>query len=167
MLKLKDLSLVLMALTLLPAAAQTANTPNKPAGTAQAKPAPKPAPKAQPAQSKQAAPAAAQGGAAAAAAALTPGQMEAAERVFTGTAQCEFGEKIQVTADDRKPGHFVLKHGKSTYNLVPETTTTGAVRLEDKPKGIMWLQIPSKSMLMNSKIGQRMVDNCLMSQQTG
>jgi hypothetical protein len=24
----------------------------------------------------------------------------------------------------------------------------------------MWLQIPSKSMRMNSKIGQRMVDSC-------
>jgi hypothetical protein len=164
MLKLKDLSLVLMALTLLPAAAQTASPPNRSTGTAPAKPAAKP----NPTHSKQATQRAAHSSAPpAAAAALSTGQMEAAERVFTGTAQCEFGEKVQVTADDGKPGHFVLKHGSSTYHLVPETTTTGAVRLEDKPKGIMWLQIPSKSMLMNSKIGQRMVDNCLMSQQTG
>jgi hypothetical protein len=26
---------------------------------------------------------------------------------------------------------------------------------------MMWLQIANKSMLMNSKIGQRMVDNCV------
>ena len=29
----------------------------------------------------------------------------------------------------------------------------------------MWLQIPSKSMLMNSKIGQRMVDSCTHAEQ--
>ena len=45
--------------------------------------------------------------------------------------------------------------------MTPEHTTTGAVRLEDKKNGMMWLQIANKSMLMNSKIGQRMVDNCV------
>ncbi|HVQ04137.1 MAG TPA: hypothetical protein VMT14_11505, partial [Burkholderiaceae bacterium] len=44
-------------------------------------------------------------------------------------------------------------------------TSTGALRLEDKKAGIVWLQIPSKSMLMNSKVGQRMVDNCLHPEQ--
>ena len=86
---------------------------------------------------------------------------------MVGTAQCEFGEKVQIVADDHKPGHFRLHHKSDVYNLAPEATTTGAVRLEDKRKGIMWLQIPSKSMLMNTKMGQRMIDNCLMSQQTG
>ena len=49
--------------------------------------------------------------------------------------------------------------------MVPEETTTGAVRLEDKKAGIVWLQIPAKSMLMNSKIGQRMADSCLHEEQ--
>ena len=103
--------------------------------------------------------------AAAATLALTPGQMDAAQRVMTGKANCEFGEQIDVSAVDGKPGHFQLKHKAATYNLVPEETTTGAVRLEDKRAGIVWLQIPSKSMLMNAKIGQRVADNCQMAQQ--
>jgi hypothetical protein len=48
---------------------------------------------------------------------------------------------------------------------VPEETTTGAVRLEDRRAGIVWLQIPAKSMLMNAKIGQRMADGCLHAEQ--
>jgi len=48
---------------------------------------------------------------------------------------------------------------------VPEETTTGALRLEDKKAGIVWLQIPSKSMLMNARIGQRMVDGCMHAEQ--
>jgi hypothetical protein len=45
--------------------------------------------------------------------------------------------------------------------LAPEPTTTGAVRLEDKKNGLVWIQIANKSMLMNAKIGQRLVDNCV------
>ena len=96
---------------------------------------------------------------------LSEGQLEAAGRVYTGEASCEFGEKISVSAIDGKPGHFQLAYKKARYQLVPEVTTTGAVRLEDRRAGIVWLQIPAKSMLMNAKIGQRMVDHCLHPQQ--
>jgi len=91
---------------------------------------------------------------------LTPGQLEAANRVYTGVASCEFDQSVHVAPLDGKPGHFKLAYRKATYTLVPEETTTGAVRLEDRRAGIVWLQIPAKSMLMNSKIGQRMVDDC-------
>jgi hypothetical protein len=165
MLKTSAKSLVLAALVSgvgisLPAAAQTS-------APAAVKPAPKPA-AAKPAPSRtvnRAAPAAA--AAVAAPAVLTAGQLEAAERVMTGTAKCEFGEEVQLTAEPEKPGHFVLRHKQRSYRMAPEETSTGAIRLEDKQQGIMWLQIPSKSMLMNSRIGQRMVDDCMMSQQQG
>lgn len=97
--------------------------------------------------------------------ALTQGQLDAAGRVYTGEASCEFGEKVQLTPMDGQPGHFQLAYKKARYHLVPEETTTGAVRLEDHRAGIVWLQIPAKSMLMNSKIGQRMADNCLHAEQ--
>lgn len=164
MLQKTTLSLTLAlaaALASLPAQAADAAKPTA-APSAAAKPAAKPAAKA-PAK-KAAAPVAA-AAATAAVVALTPGQLDAAQRVFTGKADCEFGEKIDVTAIDGKPGHFHLKHKTATYTLVPEETTTGAVRLEDKRAGIVWLQIPAKSMLMNAKIGQRVADNCLMQQQ--
>lgn len=109
--------------------------------------------------------AAATGAAAASAATLSEGQLEAAQRVFLGKADCEFGEQVDVSPVDGLPGHFRLRHRQATYQLVPQETTTGAVRLEDRRAGIVWLQIPSKSMLMNSKIGQRMVDNCMMDPQ--
>lgn len=102
-----------------------------------------------------------------AAGSLSDGQLDAAQRVFLGKADCEFGEQVDVTPVDGKPGHFQLRHRQATYQLVPQETTTGAVRLEDRRAGIVWLQIPAKSMLMNSKIGQRLVDNCTMLAQRG
>ena len=92
-------------------------------------------------------------------------QLEIAARVLTGDAQCEFDQRVSVQPLAGQPGHFKVGFKNATYTMVPEETTTGALRLEDKKAGIVWLQIPSKSMLMNSKIGQRMVDSCTQTQQ--
>jgi hypothetical protein len=96
---------------------------------------------------------------------ISEGQMQAAARVMTGDIDCEFNQKITLKAVDGQPGHFHLGFKKVTYRMVPQETTTGAVRLEDKKAGVVWLQIPVKSMLMNAKIGQRMVDACLHADQ--
>lgn len=93
--------------------------------------------------------------------ALTEDQLSVAPRVHAGEAQCEFNQKVSLTPNPDKPGRFRLQFGKLIYNMTPEPTTTGAVRLEDKHAGVVWLQIPTKSMLMNSRIGQRMVDSCV------
>jgi hypothetical protein len=96
---------------------------------------------------------------------LTPGQMAAAERVYLGDAKCDMKESVSVRAIEGKPGHFELLHKKARYTLVPEETQTGAVRLEDRQAGIVWLQIPAKSMLLNAKLGQRVVDGCMHAEQ--
>jgi hypothetical protein len=99
------------------------------------------------------------------AASLTPAQLEAANRVLTGTAQCEFNQQVALHPIEGRPGHFKLAFRNVSYTMVPEETTTGAVRLEDKRAGVVWVQIPAKSMLLNAKAGQRMVDACQQSQQ--
>jgi hypothetical protein len=98
-------------------------------------------------------------------AALSEEQLAVAPRVHQGEAQCEFNQKVHLSPHPDKPGRFRLQFNKMVYTLAPEPTTTGAVRLEDKRAGVVWLQIPSKSMLMNAKIGQRMVDACLHPEQ--
>jgi hypothetical protein len=92
--------------------------------------------------------------------ALSAGQISTAERVLTGKVQCEFDQAVDIAPVSGKSGYFSVGFKGKTYTMVPEATTTGAIRLEDKKNGMMWLQIANKSMLMNSKAGQRMVDNC-------
>ncbi|EHR70922.1 hypothetical protein BurJ1DRAFT_2080 [Burkholderiales bacterium JOSHI_001] len=103
--------------------------------------------------------------AAAAPAPLTESQLAVAKRVHTGQADCEFDQHVDVEPVAGREGAFSVGFKKAKYTMVPEDTTTGAVRLEDKKAGVMWLQIANKSMLMNSKIGQRMVDNCVHAAQ--
>lgn len=97
--------------------------------------------------------------------AISEAQIEIAARVMVGQADCEFNQNVSVQPIDGKPAHFRVAFKGAQYTMVPQETTTGAVRLEDKRAGIMWLQIPRKSMLMNSRIGQRMVDACTMAEQ--
>jgi len=94
-------------------------------------------------------------------AALSAEQLNTADRVLTGQSRCEFDQSVNVAAVPSQKGWFNVEYKGKSYLMAPEATTTGAVRLEDKKNGMMWLQIANKSMLMNSKIGQRMVDNCV------
>jgi hypothetical protein len=92
-------------------------------------------------------------------------QLKIADRVLTSDAACEFNQSVSVAPIDGRPGHFRLSFKKVNYTMIPEETSSGAIRLEDKKSGVVWLQIPSKSMLMNSKLGQRMVDGCQHAEQ--
>jgi hypothetical protein len=151
---------LLWALT--PVQAQTAAPSQSKPRTA--KPAPK-SPKA--ATQRQQLKAEAQGLAvgADAAEAVSENQLSIASRVLTGQARCEFSQHVNVERHADRPGTFKVAFKNTTYTMVPEETTTGAVRLFDKKAGVVWLQIPSKSMLMNSKLGQRMVDSCTQTEQ--
>lgn len=97
--------------------------------------------------------------------AINDAQLEMAARVLTGHADCEFNQRISVLSVDGQPGYFTVTHKNQRYRMLPQETSTGAVRLEDKAAGMVWLQIPSKSMLMNARIGQRLVDSCLHAEQ--
>lgn len=83
-----------------------------------------------------------------------------AEQVHTGRMACELGNFVTVTADPQNAGAFVVQIKQHKFHMVPVVSSTGAVRLEDAQAGAMWLQLANKSMLMNSKVGQRMADEC-------
>ena len=101
----------------------------------------------------------------AAEAALSPAELEIAERVHVGRIPCELGAFVTVTADTATPGLFHIEGKGFKYHMTPVTTTTGTVRLEDQKGGAVWLQIGNKSMLMNQKLGQRLADECMSPQQ--
>lgn len=153
-------SVALLAAALAPLAATAASQPK-------AKAPVKPALKSAPATPRQQAKNAAKGLALATEVteAISAGQLDVAARVLTGTADCEFKQSVTVQPVDGLPGYFHVGHLGKRYRMLPRETSTGAVRLEDLANGIVWLQIPTKSMLMDAKRGQRMIDSCLHSEQ--
>lgn len=98
-------------------------------------------------------------------AALTPAELVIAQNVYVGRMTCELGAFVNVAADGASPGRFMVEGKGFKYHMVPVTTSTGAVRLEDTKAGAVWLQISNKSMLMNQKLGQRLADECQGAEQ--
>lgn len=97
--------------------------------------------------------------------ALTPEELAVAERVYVGQLPCELGESVNLSADPAFPGYFNVQIRKLKFRMFPVATTTGAIRLEDKNAGAVWLQLGNKSMLMNARLGQRLADECMSPQQ--
>jgi hypothetical protein len=83
-----------------------------------------------------------------------------ADQVHTGRMVCELNNFVTVTPDPQSSTRFIVQMQKHTYHMTPVVSPTGAIRLEDAQAGAMWLQLSNKSMLMNSKLGQRMADEC-------
>lgn len=168
--------LIASVLVILPALAlaQTSTSPKKttPVKTVTKKAA-KPAAKKNSAK-KVAAVAAAAGGVGAVAAASTAAasgrtlgadELAIAQRVHTGRIGCELGQHVNVSPDGRNPGYFNVTGNGFSFHMSPVATNTGVVRLEDTRAGAVWLQIANKSMLMNQKVGQRLADECMSSEQ--
>lgn len=106
------------------------------------------------------------GAAAAAAASATPlalandEQHHAYSLTHLGEYQCEFKRVVQVLANPRHEGYVDLHFDKKVVTARPVLSSTGAVRLEDVRGRFLMVQIAFKSMLMDTKIGQRVADDC-------
>lgn len=98
-------------------------------------------------------------------AALTPAELDIAQRVQVGRLPCELGAFVTLTADPRAPGYFDVVVRKLKFRMFPVETSTGAIRLEDRKASAVWLQLANKSMLMNQKLGQRLADACVSPEQ--
>ena len=96
---------------------------------------------------------------------LTDTELAIAQRVQVGRLPCELGQLVELLADPQANGYFRLVIGKFSYRVSPQETTTGAIRLEDKIAGIVWLQLANKSMLMDQKQGRRLADECKSPEQ--
>lgn len=87
-------------------------------------------------------------------------ELSIAQRVHHGHLPCELGAAVRVEPDHGQPGYFNVQGKGFRYRMHPVATSTGAIRLEDKQAGAVWLQLANKSMLMDQKKGQRLADEC-------
>jgi len=88
-------------------------------------------------------------------------QIDAAERTLFGAYACEFNQTVDVGMNPKTPGYVDVAYKGKIYTMKPVMSSTGALRLEDVTGRTLMLQIANKSMLMDTKVGQRLVDNCI------
>jgi hypothetical protein len=127
-----------------PTLAQDKSSPTK---VAAAKPATKPAAAAMPAPVSLPA--------------ANPEQLLAASQTYLGPYQCEFQQTLSITKH-QIDGYVVVTFSSKAYTMKPVRSSTGAVRLEEVGNGpMLMVQIPTKSMLMDTVRGRRIVDACV------
>jgi hypothetical protein len=85
--------------------------------------------------------------------------------IHVGEFPCAEQVKVSLHPDPNTPQRYMLHMGKNQYHMHAVDTSTGVVRLEDPKQGLVWLQLGNKSMLMNSKLGRRMADECMSKEQ--
>jgi hypothetical protein len=73
---------------------------------------------------------------------------------------CELGNKISIYRQAEDNEHIALRWKKQLLQLTRVTTTTGANRFENKKSGLVWIDIPAKGMLLDSKKGQQLANEC-------
>ncbi len=88
-------------------------------------------------------------------------QLAAANRVLVGRYECEFNKVVSIDRNDTNKGYFNVNFGKQSWVMKPELSTTGAIRMNDVNGQTLLIQILTKSMILNAKAGQRLVDDCV------
>lgn len=73
---------------------------------------------------------------------------------------CELGKKVTVYHKADEQDIITLRWNNKNHELKREATTTGAHRFEDKRAGLVWINIPAKSMLLDSKKGRQLANEC-------
>jgi hypothetical protein len=141
---MKPIGLLLAAAVCSTALAQTP-APSKPA----ARPAAKPAAPARPAPVEAPLPAA------------DDEQKSAAAMALVGDYACEFDQTVQVAPSPKHDGYLDMQHKSQRWTMKPVLSSTGALRLEDVKGRMLMIQIANKSMVMDTRIGQRLVDGCM------
>jgi len=88
-------------------------------------------------------------------------QLLAADETYYGPYDCEFKQTLSISKHPVE-GYVVVTFSSKAYTMKPVRSSTGAVRLEEVAGGpMLMVQIPTKSMLMDTVRGRRIVDACI------
>ncbi|HYD96872.1 MAG TPA: hypothetical protein VEC01_16200 [Noviherbaspirillum sp.] len=80
---------------------------------------------------------------------------------------CELGNKLTIYTDAANDQQIALHWNKRTHRMQRVTTTTGAQRFENAKNGLVWIGIPAKGMLLDSKHGKQLANECKNPEQAG
>ena len=77
-----------------------------------------------------------------------------------GLYKCELNRQVAVTEVAPDSSTATIQWGKRGYVLRAVPARTGALRYEDVDSGLMWLVVVGKSMLLDTKHGKQLANEC-------
>jgi membrane-bound inhibitor of C-type lysozyme len=79
---------------------------------------------------------------------------------------CELGNKVTIYTNEKDADHIALRWKNRLHRMSRVSTTTGAQRYENPAFGIIWIGIPAKSILLDSKQNRQLANECKNAEQT-
>jgi hypothetical protein len=78
---------------------------------------------------------------------------------------CELNNKVTIYTNAKDDGHIALRWKNRLHRLTRVGTTTGALRFENTKFGLIWIGIPSKGILLDSKLNRQLANECKNAEQ--
>jgi len=78
---------------------------------------------------------------------------------------CELGNNITIYTNATDDSHIALRWKQRLHRLARVGTTTGALRFENPHYGLIWIGIPSKGILLDSKLNRQLANECKNAEQ--
>jgi hypothetical protein len=78
---------------------------------------------------------------------------------------CELGNKVTIYHNENDDSHIAIRWKKRLHRLTRVGTTTGASRFENQVFGLIWIGIPAKAMLLDSKQNRQLANECKNAEQ--
>jgi hypothetical protein len=78
---------------------------------------------------------------------------------------CADGQKITVFRNPGDPNNVALRWGNRITRMKRIETDSGAERLEHQKRGLVFIGIPAKAMLLDSKHGRQLANDCKSPEQ--
>ena len=78
---------------------------------------------------------------------------------------CELNNKITIYTNENDSSHIALRWKNRLHRLERVGTTTGALRFENPKFGLIWIGIPSKGILLDSKLNRQLANECKNAEQ--
>jgi membrane-bound inhibitor of C-type lysozyme len=78
---------------------------------------------------------------------------------------CELNNKVTVYTNDKDDAHIALRWKNRLHRMDRVGTTTGALRFENTKAGLVWIGIPSKAILLDSKLSRQLANECKKPEQ--
>ncbi|WMW78958.1 hypothetical protein RF679_09805 [Undibacterium cyanobacteriorum] len=80
--------------------------------------------------------------------------------------KCELGANITTYAHPSDDNTIAMRWKNRLYKLTKVETSTGANRFENEKAGLVWIDIPAKALLLDSRRGQQLANECKANRPT-
>ncbi|MGB7182996.1 MAG: MliC family protein [Burkholderiaceae bacterium] len=77
-----------------------------------------------------------------------------------GTYQCELKRNVQITGVSPDNKFIDIRWGAKNHRLAAVQSQSGAHRYENKASGLTWIGVVGKSMLLDTKRGRQLANEC-------